>query len=176
MGIEPEQLAELWRTHAPALRLLARTRCEDAEDALQNAFISLAKQIDLPEDPLAWLVRVVRNHAISVARSEERRKRREAKVAHEKPSWWMSPSDEKTSLPPEELQLAMATLETSLREIVVAHLWTGMSFRQIAAAFDMTSSSVHREYHKGLCQLREALQLSIVLNTETFRPTGGKDR
>ena len=166
MGIEPEQIAKLWREHAPALRLLARTRCDMAEDALQEAFIALAKQPELPEEPVAWLVRVIRNRAISMARSTERRKQREQIVAREKPTWWMETSNDEPGLPPEEVQRAMEQLEPSVREILVAHLWTGMSFRQIAEAFELPSSTVHRVYTKGLTSLRQFLELASSTNQQ----------
>ena len=53
--IEPAILGQLYRQHAPALRLYARQWGAAAEDIVQNAFVRLAQQPSLPEQILPWL-------------------------------------------------------------------------------------------------------------------------
>jgi RNA polymerase sigma-70 factor (ECF subfamily) len=164
--ISPAELSRLWRAHAAALELLARTRCRSPEDCVQEAFIRLAKQACAPDDPLAWLARVVRNEAISQARANERRWRREQQVA----SWqspWLEPAqagDE--GLSADEVEKALRNLDEAVREVVVAHLWGGLTFRQIADAFEMSRSTVHRRYLSALEQLREHLGLPLSENVQ----------
>ena len=57
-------LAQLLDQHAAALELYARQWCDSPEDVVQEAFLKLAGQRDLPANPAAWLFRVVRNGAI----------------------------------------------------------------------------------------------------------------
>ena len=76
--VEPELLGRLLDRHAAALELYARQFCHSAEDVVQEAVVELACQPGAPDDPVAWLYRVVRNKAIGVARSTRRRRRREA--------------------------------------------------------------------------------------------------
>jgi|688.fasta_scaffold53006_1 hypothetical protein len=55
MAIRHEEITKLWQAHASALTLLARTRCNAAEDCVQEAYVRLAKLEELPREPIAWL-------------------------------------------------------------------------------------------------------------------------
>lgn len=154
--ISAGELATLWRQHARGLCLLARTRCQfDADDVVQDAFIRLAACETLPDDPVAWLARTIRNLSIDLARREGRRRTREKRFAESKASWFQP--DALTQLVAAEVTEALDSLPTHYREILVAHLWNSMSFRQIAAAFDLSSSSAARRYHEALHEMRSAL-------------------
>src|SRR5205085_2028325 len=78
-AIEPDALGRLYDGHSAALVLYARSWCvgPEAEDVVQESFLSLAAQWFAPRDSVAWLYRTVRNRAISVSRSRGRRRRRE---------------------------------------------------------------------------------------------------
>src|SRR5262245_7792565 len=76
-------LAALWERHSPALLLYARQKSAAAEDLVQTAFLSLARQAEPPRDPVTWLYRVVRNGAVSHWRQEQRRQRREQAMAEQ---------------------------------------------------------------------------------------------
>jgi RNA polymerase sigma-70 factor (ECF subfamily) len=45
------------------------------------------------------------------------------------------------------------------REVIVAHLWGGLTFEQIAAVAGCSSSTAHRRYAAGLSALRERLHV-----------------
>ena len=90
--ISASQLAQLWTQHAAGLRLLARVRSDLADDCVQEAFVRLSQQPALPNDPLAWLVRVVRNCALVEIRSEKRRKAREEHWQQKSDPWLASHS------------------------------------------------------------------------------------
>src|SRR5436190_22156457 len=79
--VGPELLGQLLDRHAAALVLLARQWCSSPEDAVQEAFVELARQAECPRDPAAWLHRVVRNAAIDAGRAETRRWRHESQAA-----------------------------------------------------------------------------------------------
>jgi RNA polymerase sigma factor (sigma-70 family) len=160
--ISADELAKLWREHGAALMLVCRTRCANPDDCVQEAFVRLASQSPVPDDPVAWLARVARNAAISRARSEGRRKKYEERVASERKAWFEPiSSDAYESVSTDEVQSALTQLDESTREIVVAHLWGGLTFRQIAEAFDLSHSSAHRQYAAGLERLRLLLTISV---------------
>ena len=46
------------------------------------------------------------------------------------------------------------------REMIIAHLWGGLTFDQIAAMAGCSSSTAHRRYAQGLSTLRERLGVS----------------
>ncbi|MEZ6123439.1 MAG: sigma-70 family RNA polymerase sigma factor [Planctomycetaceae bacterium] len=161
--LSPRELAALWNRHAAALLLMARTRCGQvaggmAEDCVQETFVRLAAQEIPPQDPAAWLARCVRNAAIDAVRSQQRRLRREQFVAAQQPPW-LDPSGSLTGDGPSttELQNALRQLDDETRDIVVAHLWNDMTFRQIADAFDTSPATAHRRYEAGLHQLRSLI-------------------
>lgn len=172
--ISPNELSQLWRNHASALVLLARSRCggvkDQAEDCVQEAFIRLASQVPVPADCLAWLVRVVRNAAIDASRAQRRRIAREQDTAraHQVYSESEIPTTEITS---RDVLVALEMLESDTREIVIAHIWNNLSFRQIADAFEISHATAHRRYEAGLIELRNALNpTGLLTGTENRQP------
>lgn len=153
--VGPELLGRLVDQHARALELYARQLCDTPEDVVQEALVRLAGQRKTPDDPVGWLYRVVRNGAISAARSARRRRRRETEVAGRGLAWFApSPQD---AVDARAAAAALATLTTEEREVVVAHLWGGLTFRQIGRLVGTSDSTAHRRYEAALGTLRERL-------------------
>jgi RNA polymerase sigma factor (sigma-70 family) len=155
-GIDPVRLAQLLDEYGPALELFARQWCRSPGDVVQEAFLQLVRQSSWPENVVAWLYRVVRNGAISAARSEQRRLRHES-VAAGKTEWFEERAE--ATIDAESAAQALAALELEEREIIVAHLWGGLSFAEVAALVGTSSSTAHRRYQTGLARLREALEV-----------------
>ncbi len=153
--ITPQYLEQMMRDHGAALELFATQWTSLPEDCVQEAFLQLVRERQLPDNPLAWLYRVVRNRAISWHRSQERRQRRESAAAAQRPLW--SPSPRWSAAELEDLTGALQALEEEFREVVIARIWGGLSFEQIAAVVDTSTSTAHRRYEAGLQQLRERL-------------------
>jgi len=152
----PRHLAELIDRHGPALVLYARQWCAAPEDVVQDAFLKLVEQRHAPEDPPAWLFRVVRNRALDAAKIERRRQRRES--AARPVSWFVEP--EIDGLDAERAMAALERLPRELRETIVARLWGGLTFDQIAAVSECSASSAFRRYEAGIAALRETLGVS----------------
>jgi RNA polymerase sigma-70 factor (ECF subfamily) len=154
--IDPELLGRLFDAHAPALRLFARQWCEeaDAEDLVQDAFISLTRQPSLPDQVNAWLHSVVRNAAITMARSRSRRYHREARTAGGE-TWFASVDDQIDARTATRL---LAEIDQECREVIVARLWGGLTFEQIARLQGCSLTTAHRRYHDGLARLHERLE------------------
>lgn len=118
----------------------------------------LSLQTEVPIDPLAWLVRVVRNLAISELRSDQRRRSREKLSSCERLARHRTQQNgDIDSISSEALQQAIELLDPAMREIVVAHVWNDMSFRQIASAFEISPAMAHRRYAAALEQLNAGL-------------------
>ena len=148
-------LSRILDQHAAALVLYARQLCPDPEDAVQRAFIKLSDSEPWPEDLRAWLYRVVRNEAIGQLRSEQSRRKREQAVAQTRAAWFdPNPGDR---IDADQAVAALAKLEPSQREIVVARIWGGLSFREIAELVGISSSTAHRDYQTALKALQHAL-------------------
>src|SRR5436190_12102211 len=89
LSMSPDRLARLVDDHAAALTLYARQWCAAPEDVVQEAFIKLAAQRTPPDQPAAWLYRVVRNGALTAARAAKRRRRYEGAVATNAAGWFV---------------------------------------------------------------------------------------
>lgn len=160
--ISPEELSRLWRAHAAGLELLARSRCREAEDCVQEAFVRLSCAKPQPDDPVAWLARVVRNGAISRSRSEARRRRREQIAAEYRPPWFYPESIEPSDVPSAiELQNILQRVALDEREVLIAHVWGGLTFRQLETAFETPRTTLHRRYLSALQFLRTELGVSL---------------
>ena len=153
--VNAELLGQLLDRYGPALELFARQHCNTPADVVQDAFVQLVRQPRLPDNVAGWLYRVVRNGAITVARSTARRRRHEIAAGSNQPDWF--DERETNELDPQAAAVALQELPVDQREIVVAHLWGGLSFEQIAAVVGTSSSSAHRAYHAALIKLRESL-------------------
>jgi RNA polymerase sigma-70 factor (ECF subfamily) len=152
--IEPTVLGRLYREHAPVLRLFARQWGGSAEDLVQTAFVRLAQQSPPPEQVLAWLYRVVRNEALATHRGAARRRQREQR-ASTREAWFTTPEDR---LDANEAVRRLADLPLDLREVIVARLWGGLTFEEIAVLVGCSLPTAHRRYQTGLAQLRERLE------------------
>lgn len=166
--MDADQLGALIDRHAPALELFARQWCESAEDVVQEAFVKLACQNPQPDNPLAWLFRVVRNKAMNAGIASRRRKRREAEAASIAPAWFRP--DDSPEIEPDQAQAALAALPIDQREVIVAHLWGGLAFHEIAVLVDSSSSSIHRRYQAGLVTLREQLGVACPAKSARTKP------
>ncbi len=164
----PEHLAELLRRHGPALVLYARTWCETPDDVVQEALLSLIAQRHLPHNVAAWLFRTVRNAAISASRASTRRRRYESRAARDQATWFdVSPGD---LLDAHTATEALESLTPDHREAIVARLWGGLTFEEIAALMSCSASAAHRRYASGLAHLRERLGVACQSDNETTNP------
>jgi RNA polymerase sigma-70 factor (ECF subfamily) len=151
--IDATKLAETWDACVDRLLLIARSIGGPAEDAVQEAFIALARQQQLPDDPMAWLVRVTRNKLLEWQRSGERRRRREAVASQQ--NWFDNEAiriDQRIDA--DEVTAALIAMPSPEREVIVMHLWGGLTFEAISQVLEMSRASAHRSYHQGLSTLQ----------------------
>jgi len=151
----PQRLGYWIDRHAAALELFARQWCAAPEDVVQEAFLKLSRQQPEPPHVAAWLYRVVRNAAISAGRSARRREHHELK-ATERVSWFVE--DAASRLDAVAVTEMLERLPAETREIIVAHLWGGLTFEQIAAMTGTSTATAHRRYAAGMEELRTRLK------------------
>jgi RNA polymerase sigma-70 factor (ECF subfamily) len=148
----PHDFARLMDTHGPPLLLYARQWCATPEDVVQDAFLKLVALRQPPRDVVAWLFRVVRNGAIDAIRSHRRRQQRES-VAARPVRWFVEP--EVDGLDAEAAVAALQRLPVEQREVIVARLWGGLSFEQVAELAGCSASSAFRRFSAGIDTLRQ---------------------
>lgn len=143
-------IQNLWNEHVRGLVLYARQWADrEAEDVVQDAFLKLLAAQPPPEEPKAWLYRVVRNTAI-----DRKRKSRWFRPAPLE-NWFESLPDKSEPFEGVELTQLLDSLSEHCREIVIAKIWGNLSFREIAELMQRPISSVHLDYQKSMEQLRK---------------------
>lgn len=149
-----DDFVRLVDSHGPALILYARQWCDAPEDVVQETFLKLAALREPPCAVVPWLYRVVRNAALDVAKAARRRQRRESAFA--RPERWFV-EDEVDGLDAASAVEALQRLPEEERETLVARLWGGLSFEQIAELAGCSTSTAFRRYSAGLDALRKIL-------------------
>ncbi len=161
--VGPELLGRLIDRHAAALELYAGQWCECAEDVVQDALVELARRKEAPDQPLAWLYEAVRHRAINAQRSTSRRKRREREAARRRPDSFVALGPD--AVETEAVTAALEGLPGEQREVVVAHLWGGLTFQQIARVMGTSDSTAHRRYQTALSAIRKTLRIPCPKST-----------
>jgi RNA polymerase sigma-70 factor (ECF subfamily) len=151
----PDAITRLWDGHSASLVLYAQQWCDAPEDVVQEAFLLLVRQAMAPQNPVGWLYRVVRNQAINASRSRGRRSRREDAVAAGGQPWFEMSEDDR--LDAAAATAALRDLPIQEREAIVARLWGGLKFDEIAGLSGTSPSTAYRSYQRGLSTLRERL-------------------
>ncbi len=154
--MEAAKLGRLVDEHAAGLVLYARQWSSAPEDIVQEAFLKLAALPKAPDQPAAWLYRVVRNAAISTLRALYRRRKHEAALAERTPPWFVRSDD--TELDARAATEALNALPEFEREAITLHLWGGLTFAEVGGVLECSNSTAHRWYLAGLARLRERLQ------------------
>ena len=151
--ISQELLSKVLDEHGPALVLYARQWCDCPEDVVQEAFVSLLRQPREIKNLIGWLYRVVRNGAINASRKASRRSRHEATAAHLGEPWFECRNGQRMDA--EHLVDVMKGLPIEQRETVVARLWGGLSWDEVAELTDTSISTAHRRFQTAIAVLRE---------------------
>jgi RNA polymerase sigma-70 factor, ECF subfamily len=160
------------RTHTHlfgvALRMLGREQA--AEDALQEAFVSVWKSasqyrpsVDGNEvQPMTWLIAIARNKALDALRSRARRKETELPVDSEVPLQGVGPSAlELLSQAGRALQIesCLGGLDGSYRQSLALAYYQGLSHSEVAAQMGAPLGSVKAWIRRGLEKLKTCLQV-----------------
>jgi len=172
--IGPETLGRLFDEHAGALALYARQWSDAPEDIVQDAFVALARQGTAPDRAVAWLYRVVRNGAIAAARQAGRRRRRERRAADREDATasggpWFAATDDRIDA--ERAALLLDDLDGETREIIVARLWGGLTFEEVARLQGCSLTTAHRRYRAGLARLHARLESPWTSTTTNAKTT-----
>jgi len=153
--ITADEVRRLYDQHGPALLAYACSFVADAaiaEDVVQRVFVKLLQgRIAVPDVPLGYLYRAVRNTALNVRRNGRREMRLDADSA-----WFAHRGgDREAAL---ALQAALAELPEEQREVVLMRVWSGMTLEEIAGASGVSLNTAASRYRYALEKLRERLR------------------
>jgi RNA polymerase sigma factor (sigma-70 family) len=155
--VDAAALGRWFSAYAARLELYARQWLApmEAADAVQEVFLRLAAQKREPQDVARWLFAVMRNWAISHARSAARRRGREQQVATQKAEWFAE--DPASAIDAATARRLLVDLPAEQREVVLLRIWGGLSFRQIVDVVDRPLTSIRRDYLAALDAMRERM-------------------
>jgi RNA polymerase sigma-70 factor (ECF subfamily) len=157
-----ERLAASHGLRAWRLAVSLMGNASDADDVMQQAYVTVARKIDdLPtDDPWPWFCTVV----VNIARNA-RRVRGRASDRHQ-PIGDYDPADDSTRTPVEVLELAemadrlrseLATLPEAEREALVLTHLNGMSHSLAAATLRIPVGTLKTNIRRGVARLRTRL-------------------
>jgi RNA polymerase sigma-70 factor (ECF subfamily) len=161
-------VAALVRQHLKPLVLFARQWDDSsAEDVAHDAFVRLAELVrdgKPPDNAAAWLYRVARNGAIDRLRKKRRQTKHAENCGQNDAEWFVVRETDGERLDNQidgrMLTERLQELPLEQREVIVAHLWGGLTFREIVTLVGRPFSTVRRDFHKGLETIRESLKFS----------------
>lgn len=158
--IGPAELASFFDAHAATLILFARQWLEQsaAQDVVQDAFVRLMAQTRRPDNVKAWLYRTVRNAAISFARSNARRSRREMRLAEERSEYFEPQPDD--LIDASAARQALESLAGEQREVIVMRLWAQMTLGEISEITGEAVSTLFARYRAGLAEIKRIMESS----------------
>lgn len=156
---EREAFSELVRRHQRRAYAVARSivvNHEDAEDAVQEAFLHAYKAIDrfLPDQAFgAWLHRIVANASLDATR------RRKVRDADELPETVSSPFRDPAEAGElrQRLREALTTLPERQRSVIVLHDVEGFKHAEIGKLLDIPEGTARSDLHYARAQLRRIL-------------------
>lgn len=161
--LDAAELTGRFEAHAAPLVLYARQWLDRgaAEDVVQEAFVPLMLQARPPGSVKAWLYRAVRNEAISLWRSTQRRHERERRTAVPEIYFERHHGD---PIDAEMATAALRQLPESQREVMVLRIWAAMTLKEISLLIGSPVSTVFHHYQEGLRVLRKKMGVSCQTN------------
>ena len=124
----------------------------EGEDIVHQVFTRLLRgDIAITGLPLPYLCRAVRNTALNQRRAWQRETALDDEVR-----WLEAPAGlEESAL---AIERSMVLLPVEQREIVVLHVWGGLTFAEIADALGISANTAASRYRYALGKLRDVLK------------------
>jgi RNA polymerase sigma-70 factor (ECF subfamily) len=159
----PGAFEELYRTHAPRLfglacRLVGR---EEAEDLLQDIFLTAHRKLDLYKGESAlstWLFRLATNQCLDHLRSRRTRFALMTDAIDEEPDAPGASAGAILGVVDRlDLERALAQLPPGCRTVFVLHDVEGLEHREIGRMLDIADGTSKSQLHKARMRLRGLL-------------------
>lgn len=150
-----EELRALYTEHHHRLYLVSlaiTTDRQTAEDAVHNALLRLLTKNHRTKDPLAYVMRAVRNAAIDIVRSRTK----EEPLQRE---FLVGDCETAHVISPRMLGKALGELRLDERETMILHIYAGMTFQEIANLRRRSINTVSAWYRRGLAKLRRIFEV-----------------
>lgn len=135
---------------------------EDAEDAVQDVFVRIAREhrrIGRVRNLKAYLFTATRNAAYTLLRNRKR-----GEDLHEElcSDYLTKPPSSSDELQSGAICKGFATLPIEQREVLVLHIYDGLTFKEIAKTIGCSTSTVTSRYRYGIEKLRRELTNGVM--------------
>ena len=147
--------ASLYSRYARVIHglLLARVPSADADDLVQDVFLTAWKGLDTLRDPAAfggWISMIARNRATDF--------HRRTPESADLPADLVAAGDPTAHVEAEAVLASIRGLPAAYRETLILRLVEGLTGPEIAERTGLTPASVRVNLHRGMKLLREKLQ------------------
>ena len=132
---------------------------EDAEDAVQEVFVRIARKhrrMGRIRNVKAYLFTATRNAAYTILRRRQRGENLHEELCAEHLTRPPSPD----GLQSEAICKGFTTLPIEQREVLVLHIYDGLTFKEIAKTIGCSTSAVTSRYRYGIEKLRRKLEVT----------------
>jgi RNA polymerase sigma-70 factor, ECF subfamily len=156
---DPAAFAELYDACADRVGhylLIRLGSWADAEDALQETFLRLARtreRLAEVKNLEAYVITIARNEAARLAAGRAKRRDKQEPLSA-KQIFHFDPADAVVRENAEALAAALQRLEPDLREVVELKMFSGLTFQQIGQATGLPQGTAATRYRSALAKLR----------------------
>ena len=154
---------ELYRRYCEAMFRIANRllgNVQDAEDAVQDAFIKAFQKIEQCQDEAAfggWLKKIVINRSLDVLNSKKKRIQLEQDIPidlpYEEPNW-----DVEDAVSIEAIKTAIRALPDKYRRVLMLYLIEGYSHEELAQILDIKVMTSRSQLMRGRQKLQVLLK------------------
>lgn len=123
----------------------------EAEDVLQETFLTMLKLPSPPENPESYSLSCYRNYTFNYKRTLWRRIKREFESVN-----WFEQNDTNDHLG-EFATKALEQIPQEQREVIVLKIWHNLTFEQIGEFLNLSQNTVAGRYRYGLAKLKNIL-------------------
>ncbi len=166
--VQSERFEAVYRAHFESVSryCLRRLPVEDARDATTEVFETVWRKLDTITDHdhvLPWLHRVAHHVVLNRSRSTRRYLRLVDRIAGEPGRLERDPADMVlVSEPHRRVQMAMASLGATDREILRLRAYEELSVRQLSLVLECSVDAAKKRSSRALQRLRAALESQAV--------------
>jgi RNA polymerase sigma-70 factor (ECF subfamily) len=152
--MDRNQVRSLYEKHSRGLFAYAcsfSNSFASAEDSVHQVFVRLLRlDLQVPDSPVPYLYRAVRNAVLN----QNRNRGREVDLE----DLWLE-TTAGTTHAGIELQSTLQELPSEQREVIILHIWGQLSFEEIGDALEISSNTAASRYRYGLRKLRQQFQV-----------------
>lgn len=146
-----KQVEQLYSELSAPLLAYARSLGVDhggAEDVVHRTFLTLLEIRQMPGEPRPYLFRSVRNACLNQHRDHARFR----DLQEQEP--WFDYADQASEL---DLRRSLAQLPEEQREVLMLHIWGGLTFGETASALEISANTAASRYRYALAALKDTL-------------------